>query len=76
MQYPDTNVSTLTPMLKFILGFLTLANLALAAYNAGYLGTPNRDGHEPTRMTKQLNAPAIRLVNPTSLGASLLPAAA
>ncbi|GAC1416729.1 MAG: hypothetical protein NVSMB6_19020 [Burkholderiaceae bacterium] len=71
VQQPDSNISTFTPMLKFILGFLMLANCAMAAYNTGYLGRPGHDGREPARVLNQLNAPAIRLVDPGSTGTLL-----
>lgn len=51
-------------MLKFLLGFLVLANGVLFAFNAGYLGSSGAGGREPARMLNQLNAPRIRIVTP------------
>jgi hypothetical protein len=49
-------------MLKFIFVCLLLANGALFAYQRGYLDTFISDGHEPSRLSRQLNADKIKLI--------------
>ena len=55
-------------MLKFLLGFLLLANGVMQAYNAGLLGDASPTGREPARMANQLNVQRMRLepVSPMS----------
>lgn len=71
-------------MLKFIFVCLLLANGALFAYQRGYLNTLIPDGHEPSRMSRQMNADKIKLISasdaavaatPTPTSASSAPAA-
>jgi hypothetical protein len=61
-------------MLKLLFGCLLAANVALFAYNQGYLNTLFPDGREPGRMSKQFNADKIKLL-PASVifGASVTP---
>jgi hypothetical protein len=54
----------MSSMLKFFVGFLLLTNVALFAYNAGYLGAGNTEGREPARLRNQLNPQLIHIVNP------------
>ncbi len=61
-------------MLKFLVGFMLLANAGLAAYNAGYLGSGSA-GREPDRAANQLEAQRIRLTDPARLPASTAPSA-
>lgn len=63
-------------MLKFLLGLLVVANIAVLASNTGLLGTGSSDGHEPKRAANQLNAQRIVLVDPALTGsAATMPAA-
>lgn len=51
-------------MLKFFFWILLLANAGLLAYQQGYFATLLPSGHEPARMSNQLNADKVRLVPP------------
>lgn len=54
-------------MLKFFFWVLLLANIAVFAYQRGYLGIP--DGHEPERAANQLNADKIGLLSASAASA-------
>ena len=60
-------------MLKYILGFLILANGVLLAQNAGYLDVSGSEGHEPRRAANALNAQQIRLVPGAAAPAVMMP---
>lgn len=62
-------------MVKFFLGCLLLANLVAYALNAGYLGAPGGQGHEPERLTAHRNVPAIPLVRAPVVVPAVPPAA-
>lgn len=49
-------------MLKFLFSILVLANVALAAYQFGYLDTLLPSGHEPARIDRQIAPERIRIV--------------
>lgn len=49
-------------MLKFLFLALLLANTALAAYQLGYLDTLLPNGHEPTRLQRQIEPQRLRVV--------------
>lgn len=51
-------------MLKLFFWILLLANAVLFTYQQGYLGRFFPGGHEPERMSQQLNADKIRLIPP------------
>lgn len=51
-------------MLKFFLWILLAANVAVFAFQRGYLGLS--DGHEPARISNQLNADKIILMSSTA----------
>lgn len=60
-------------MLKFFFWILLLANAALFAYREGAFETLLPSGHEPGRMSRQLNADKIRLVPASEANAPSAP---
>jgi hypothetical protein len=53
-------------MLKILFGLLVLINGGLFAFHQGYLDAWNPAGHEPSRLTQQLNADKLKLISPTA----------
>lgn len=57
-------------MLRFFFLILLLANVLAFAYHQGHLNELVKNGREPERLQRQLNADAIRLISSTELQAS------
>jgi hypothetical protein len=61
-------------MLKFVFWLLVLANAVLFAYHQGYLEKLFPSGHEPGRISRQLNADKVKPVSASALANAEKPA--